>query len=419
MHRFYVSVMLCVFLGSCVASGDGSWNLVSPTGMITGTPTTPSSPEPTSMSSQGATLPLSVFAPGPPICPDLPRPAAVFQSASGEDYVLRHVASQSDCTMQFDPPIHRLLALTADGIYYSTRVAGEESTNQKFIHYANDGTRTEPPFFDVGDNISYVVISPSGSHVVWSLLRTEKTTENEEIVVSDLYAAKADGSQVRLLHSVDNAAEVKRGEPYIAWMIQPLRFVGDRDLLFTVQPDGKGGAWNAYTGRYSNLYRISVSGGESTLVYECPVDDHSDCIGDISPDNAYLTVTKREAGEITVVRMDDGAPLATYSGPGQDYIGFPSFGPAGDLAFMSADVGEDQITIEHAYISLVTRLSEEAAITLLIEPLVIGDWVNEQHIFYTAVGDQQTQPFPPSLVNQDGRVERLPETYSHFLGVLP
>jgi hypothetical protein len=41
----------------------------------------------------------------------------------------------------------------------------------------------------------------------------------------------------------------------------------------------------------------------------------------------------------------DGTPIATYSGPGQDYIGFPTFSPSGDLVFMSADVAEDQITM--------------------------------------------------------------------------
>ena len=364
-------------------------------------------------------MPFSLSKPGPPICPDLPRPAMVFQAENSEDYILRHVASESECPMQFAPPITRLLGLTSNGVYYSTPVTGEESINQKFIHYANDGTLTELPFIDA-DNIRYFVISPSGSLVAWSLLRIAKTTDDEEIAVSELYSAKADGSEVRLLHSVDNAAEVKRGEPYIAWMIQPLRFVDDSDLFFTVQPAGRGGSWNSSTGQYSNLYQMSMSDGEPTLVYECPVDDYSSfCIGDISADSAYFAVTKREADEITVFQMD-GTPAATYSGPGQDYIGFPTFSPTGDLVFMSADVAEDQITIEQAYMSHVTKPYEKAAITLLREPLsFIWDWVDEQHILYTAVEDNQPQAFSKSLVKLDGGVERLPETYGHFLGVLP
>jgi hypothetical protein len=343
----------------------------------------------------------------------------VFQAENSEDYILRHVASKSECTMQFDPPISRLLAVTADGVYYSTRATSEESTNQKIIHYANDGTLTELPFLDV-DNIGHFVISSSGLQVAWSQRRIAKTPEEEEIVVFELYSAKADGSEVRLLHKVDNAIEVQRGTPYIAWMIQPLRFVDDSDLLFTVLPDSIGGSWNTSTGRYSNLYQKSLSRGDIALVYECSEDDYSSfCIGDISADNAYFAVTNREAGEITVFRMD-GTPVATHSGLGQDYIGFPTFSPTGDLVFMSADIAEDQITIEQAYMSLAAKPYEKAAIILLREPLsFIWDWVDEQHILYTAVEDKQPQAFSPSLVKLDGGVERLPKTYSLFLGVLP
>jgi hypothetical protein len=342
----------------------------------------------------------------------------VFQAKNSEDYILRHVASEAECPMQFDPPVSRLLALTTDGVYYSTRAAAEESTDQKLIHYANDGTITGLPFLDV-DNIRYFVISPSGSLVAWSLLRTAKTPEDQELVISELYSARADGSEVRMLHRVDNAAEVKRGAPYIAWEIQPLRFVDDSDLLFTVQPDGKGGSWNSSTGRYSNLYQVSLPGGDTTLIHECPVDGNSDCIGDISADYTSYVVTNREDDEITVFQMD-GAPIATYTGPGQDYIGLPTFSPAGDLVFMSADVAEDQITIEQAYMSLVTKPYEKAAATLLREPLsFIWNWVDEQHILYTAVEDNQPQAFSKSLVKLNGDVERLPKTYVRFLGLQP
>ena len=154
------------------------------------------------------------------------------------------------------------------------------------------------------------------------------------------------------------------------------------------------------------------------MVYECEVDDHY-CIGDISADSTHFAVTKHETDEITVYGMD-GTAVATYSGPGQDFIGFPTFSSTGDLVFMSADVADDQITIEQAYMRLVTKPYETAAITLLREPLsFIWDWVDEQHILYTAVEDKQPQAFSMSLVKLDGGVERLPKTYGHFLGVLP
>lgn len=343
----------------------------------------------------------------------------LFQASDGDDYVLYHAASKSECTLQFDPPIGRLLTLTTNGIYYSTDVTSEESTKQQIIHYANDGTLTRLSFLDA-DNLYYFVISPGGSKVAWSQLRVARVTEDDhKVFVSELSSANVDGSEVKLLHRVDNVAEVKRGAPYIIWVIQPLRFVDDDTLLFTIQPDGKGGSWNAYTGQYSNLYQVSVSDGDITLVYECPVDDYSDCIGDISADNAYFAVTHREVGKVTVLQMD-GTAATTYSGPGQEYIGHPRFSPTGDLVFMSADVGEDQITIEQAYLSFVAKPYEKTAVTLVREPLsFIWRWVDEQHILYTAVRGEQVHEFQLSVVSPTGNVERLPKRYGYFHGILP
>lgn len=340
-----------------------------------------------------------------------------FQANEGDDYILYHAANKSECTMRFDPAIRRLLALTTNGIYYSTDVTSEQSTKQQIIHYANDGTLTRLPLLDADNLYHYFVISPSGSQIAWSQLKIAKITEdNHKILVSELYSANADGSEVKLLHRVDNVAEVERGAPYIAWMIQPLRFVDDDTLLFTVQPDGKGGSWNAYTGRYSNLYRVSVSDGDITLVYECPVDDSSDCIGDISADNTYFVVTKRQVGKVTVFQMG-GTVVGRYAGPGQDYIGHPTFSPTGDLAFMSADVIEDQVTIEQAYISFVAKPYQKAAVTLVREPLSsIWGWVDDQHILYTTVKGEQ---FQLSVVSLNGNVERLPKRYGYFHGILP
>ena len=112
----------------------------------------------------------------------------------------------------------------------------------------------------------------------------------------------------------------------------------------------------------------------------------------------------------------DGTAVATYSGPGQDYIGHPTFSPTGDLAFMSADVAEDQVTIEQGYISFVAKPYEQAAATLVREPLsFIWGWVDETHVLYGGSGGSVQF----SLIDTQGNMERLPGTYTHFYGVLP
>ena len=416
INKLYGLLVCCLLISGCVISNGGLSTVESTANRMTPTAQNPSTP--TLRAPQETSSVISpISSPGLPICSDLPRPAMFFQADEGDDYILYHAASKSECTMRFDPAIGRLLALTTNGIYYSTDVTREESTKQQIIHYANDGTLTRLPLLDADNLYHYFVISPSGSQIAWSQLKIAKiTADNHKILVSELYSARADGSEAKLLYRVDNVAEVERGAPYIAWMIQPLRFVDDGTLLFTVQPDGKGGSWNAYTGRYSNLYRVSLSAGDITLVYECPVDDYSDCIGDISADNAYFVVTKRQVGKVTVFEMD-GTAVATYSGPGQNYIGRPTFSPSGDLVFMSADVVEDRVTIEQAYISFVAKPYEEATVTLVREPLsFIWGWVDDQHILYTAVKDEQ---FQLSVVSLNRNVERLPKRYGYFHGVLP
>ena len=127
--KFYALLIFGLFLSSCVAPADNSSIDVRSTAVISRTPTYQRPSEPTLMGSLKETASLSE--PEPPICPDLPRPAMVFQAKNDEGYIFRHVASKSECMMQFDPPISRLHALTASGVYYSTADTGEESTNQK------------------------------------------------------------------------------------------------------------------------------------------------------------------------------------------------------------------------------------------------------------------------------------------------
>jgi hypothetical protein len=417
MIYLYGLLVCCLLVSGCVANNDSLSTVGSTANSMTLTTQNPSTPTLNALQ-ETTSVTSSISNPGPPICPDLPRPAMFFQANEGDGYILRHAASKSECAMQFDPAIGRLLALTANGIYYSTDVTSEESIKQQIIHYASDGTLTRLPLLDADNLYHYFVISPSGSQIAWSQLKIAKITEDDQkILVSELYSANADGSEVQLLHSVDNIAEVKRNTPY--WMIQPLHFVDDGALLFTVGPNGKGGAWNAYTGQYSNLYRVSLSDGDITLVYECPVDDYSDCIGDISADNAYFAVTNRQVGEVTVFQMD-GTAVATYTGPGQGYIGRPTFSPTGDLVFMSADLAEDQFTIEQAYIGFVVKPYEKAAVTLVREPLsFIWDWADDQHILYTAEEDKQFQESRLSVVSLNENVERLPKRYGYFHGILP
>ncbi|MCP4525669.1 MAG: hypothetical protein GY833_07150, partial [Aestuariibacter sp.] len=292
-----------------------------------------------------------------PICPDLPRPAMLFQlDSDGVEYVLHHPNSDSECTLQFNPSVSQILALTASGVYYTTVVTSNNVTTGQVLHYANDGTITLLPYVNVTDWF-YFLVTPDGSRVAWSRAEVTITSEGDEVFVNELYSANVDGSEMRMLYSQSNVIEAEGMR-----IVQPLRFADDGNLLFAIQLIGKGGRWDAYTGRYSNLYRVPINGGDTILLYECAVDNRGDCIGDISTDNAYFAVTDRNAGEVVIYSLE-GSLIATYSGRGQEHIGHPNFSPNGDLVFMSADVKDDG-SIEQGYISYTRSPYEETALPL-------------------------------------------------------
>jgi hypothetical protein len=357
---------------------------------------------------------LPVLTTSSPICPELPRPAALFRlDEEGTKHMLYHPASDMECTFQFDPPISRVLALTSGGVYYTTVIADEDSATEQALYYANDGTVTLLPYIKQLDpslvEPLYLLVSPDGSHIVWSQIEAVETTGEGEEYVSKMYSADVNGNKMRLLYSQNSMIEAN-----IMVIPLPLRFTDDGSLLFAIDLIGKGGHWLNFTGRYSNLYRMPAFGGEATLLYECPEDDISDCIGDISANGDYFVVTDKDAGEIIIYNLE-GSPVATYSGPGQDHIGHPLFSPEGALVFMSVDVRWENgdVEIEQGYVSYIESPSEEMSPLIFTEPVMdLGAWIGNEYIL-CASPDK-------FIVDLQGNVRDLPvEPYSSFLGVWP
>jgi hypothetical protein len=318
-------------------------------------------------------------------------------------YVLRHPASGTECALHLDPAVSRILALTASGVYYTTVITSEDVAVEQVVHYANDGAITLLSYIDVTELFGFLA-SADGSHVSWSRIETTETAEGYEVFTSELYSANADGSEVRLLYDESSTAVARIRTAH------PLRFTSDGSLIFTIQLVGKGGRWDTYTGRYSNLYRVPVDGGNIASLYECAADNRGDCIGDISSDSAYFAVTDRNAGEVIIYTLA-GSLTTRYLGPGQEYVGRPNFSSSGDIVFMSADVKDDG-SIEQGYISHAKSPYEKAALPLFTGTVTyIWAWVDEEHILCS--GDFEF------IIDLQGNIQHLPETYGRFLGVLP
>ncbi|MBN1876078.1 MAG: hypothetical protein JXA33_17775 [Anaerolineae bacterium] len=328
----------------------------------------------------------------------------LFQLDSDDTrYVLHNPANGTECVLQFDPPVSQMLMPTSSGVYYTTVITSGNTITEQVIHYANDGTITSLPYIDVTALFGFFA-SSDGSRVAWSQTEITETGEGDQAYTSDLYSADADGSEIHLLYTKDSSNRTGM------WTIHPLRFTNDGNLLFTIQPAGKGGRWDAYTGRYSNLYSVPVDGSNIALLYECSTDNRGDCIGDISADNAYFAVTDRNAGEVIVYTLA-GSLTARYPGPGQEYVGHPNFNFSGDLVFMSADVKDDG-SIKQGYISYAESPYKKTALPLFTGTVTyIWAWVDEGHILCS-----DDSKF---IIDLQGNIQRLPEIYDRFLGVLP
>jgi hypothetical protein len=175
----------------------------------------------------------------------------------------------------------------------------------------------------------HFVVSPDGQQIAWSTSRAGESGDP----VSDLWLAGTDGEgQVQLLSgwpAVENR------------FATPVRFSADGETLyFTLQPIGVGGSWIAFNGRYDNLYAIPTSGGQPAEIFQCPAGSLL-CIGDFSGDGEALKFAYTDSANKTIhVLAAGGERINQFSFPEADYLGYPSFGPGGELALYVATIGE-------------------------------------------------------------------------------
>ncbi|MEM7114772.1 MAG: hypothetical protein AAF614_20215 [Chloroflexota bacterium] len=343
-----------------------------------------------------------------PICPDLPRPALLGKQTGGTETTI-YTAWHPDTNQTCD------IAIPIRGSHVSHIINGNiylkqwtEETGGNLIRYQTDGSIDVFPL-PLESNFA-ILPSHTEVHVAWNYITIDEQTE---LVTVTLFVTDLATNETVELASINNQAEVDQNMPYVAWFIRPVRFVGD-SLLYTIDPSGKGGSWNAYTGRYSNLYRVPLAGGEVQTVYECPPDDHSDCIGDISSDNQRLAVTKRDENQIAIVDFA-GNVQKVIVGPGEDYIGKSHFNENGQLVFLSANTGADLVAIEEAWLMVVDvpGAAEPVVISQLASTSIQGWLTNDQFIAWTR--QQETRIY---VVDLAGNTVRVPPAVERTAWVL-
>lgn len=369
----FVGLLLLVMVGcraavpeeaATVESPTAASEVASPTAAVEATATTaePTSeatvaPEPTAEPTIAPTTPTPTAEPvAAGFCPDVPRPALLL-FVPGEKYVLTNPLADVSCDLDFPEPLPGLLQAAGVAPNESLFYYAAEGENQLVVHQLNsDGSVAPLPFTAIDTTqrgLSYgFVVSDDGSKIAWASSGLDPA--DQQTVVSDLWVADvASGETTTLLSTSQSADEqgLNRG-------LMPMRFSDDnRALVYAVQPFGIGGSWNSFVGNYDNLHIISTSGGEPTAVFDCAAEGLFLCVGDFTMFGSELTgiVYVDPEAQAVIAENAEGQTLNTFN-VSDEYVGYPTFSPGGELVFYSADLSETSITPDAATLYLAAPI---------------------------------------------------------------
>lgn len=340
------------------------------------------------------------------LCPEINRPAMVIADFNNPaNLIMVDPDQRVECNVALEQSPSGRIMTAAGNIYYP--VFDPNTQTMTIWQLAPGGQQTPLAFTTVTMEqfgpFTYVVAS-DGSKIAWA--RTAINPDLDPPVYrNDLWVANIDGSdQVALQEQLENTQ--KR-------FVQPVRFSADsRELFYASQPDELG---FDFSGRYDNIYRVPVTGGEPQLVFACPTGENPICIGDITADGSALAYTQRDAGEVRVIGRD-GNLLGAFRPPVTDYVGSAVFSPTGNLAFISAVFSpasdETPPLPNPGYISFVEApYTGEARILLTNNSVVsLWEWLDENRLAYGSL--DQVGNVGTSVVTLDGQTVELSPNYA-------
>ena len=277
----------------------------------------------------GASEPIPVVETNPPdpLCMRAPRPALLLIDRG--DYYITDQMSGDACLFAFPGELPGLIQSGGEAIYYHEMDFTAQSA--VVMRLAPDGSITALPFTETRPPAQFLhyVVSPDGRQVAWSASRPG----DENLAVSDLWLAGTDGEG--LVQLIDGLpAEDNR-------FAIPVRFSADgQTLYFALQPLGVGGSWVSFSGRHDSLHAISTSGGQPEEIFQCP-EGNLLCMGDFKENGEAIAIAYTDsAGKTIFLLAADGAIINQFSFPEVDFLGYPTFGPGGELAFYVATIAE-------------------------------------------------------------------------------
>lgn len=281
-------------------------------------PTVPPVVEPTAMPEPVAAV----------LCPEVPRPALLL--FTGTAYELHNPLSGERCRVPLPADDIGPEFIASDRVYFIQR---DIDASTAVISRLNPDGLIEPLTATQAEGDVYYLmqfaVAPDESRLAWSQMRPQDDP-NALGFYSTLWLAAADGSDAEVVFE-----DVLDAQNHIA---TPIRFSADgQTLFFTWQPIGLGGMWNAFNGRYDNLYRMPAAGGELEKIFDCADLNLFLCVGDFRDDGTLAYI---DTDRVIHVLGPDGAELAVMATDG-DYAGYPTFNPNGDLFYSTAVLPSD------------------------------------------------------------------------------
>lgn len=333
------------------------------------------------------------------LCPEVGRPAVLL--STGTSFELYDPFGGARCALPIGEDIGPEVA-AGDRVYFLQRDI--EAQTVMVARLGPDGEVETLPWTQGAGETYYLhnfTVAPDESRLAWSAAEPQ-SADDPMTLMSTLWIGTPDASD-----SLTVFEDMAIGQNRIA---TPLRFTADgQTLYFTWQPIGLGGGWSAFVGRYDNLYRVPSAGGEPQKVFDCADQQLFLCLGDFRDDGTLAYVDMERAVHVV---GQDGAEVVSIATV-DDYTGYPTFSPSGDLVYSTAALPADETALFAPAPGAIYRVAAPytgepqmvASAVGLLTMAIAHPFLDEQHL---VVNYSEEEMWGSAVLNMaDGTIARL------------
>jgi hypothetical protein len=337
-------------------------------------------------------------------CPEIARPALILFHPA-DQLLLFDPASGESCALPIPGRYIGMVALTDSAYFSPAPMATGEGDATVIQRYLPNGTVEDLAYTASGAGASYTgfVVSEDARLIAWGIIGPAPGSDQPS---TSLHLASLESGEMIAAVSPETG-EQPRG-------LMPIRFDAAGDTLYySLMPYGIGGSWIAFNGRYDNLYALRTDGsGEPELIFDCASNDLFLCLGDFFVVEGAVTGLAYVDGPAGTVVVENGAGEVINTVPvAEEYVGFPTWGPGGELVFYSADFAESSDGPPAPAMGHLHRVAPPTAPaeTLLSDPALVlpVGFLDESRVVVNWFGEPETQAWGLAIIGMDGSLEVL------------